>query len=306
MNKKKSPRVLLTLDDRVISAKWFSYVWSSHSEGTRALCEDGSSEFYLDIAHPTHKQFYGVEVSNDAPYADKKQAIREATGWDFDEEFQWLKTDAEGNAIPETDTLQTITDWLNAEIDLDKLEYWGQRTMSQYAPGFSFMSALSSSEIEALRLREADLGGPASSVPCVSTSATVEELNRVIAQRGLPFLFVDADGAEEGDPSGLVEELLLKLKISAWDGRVIDGFPADTQLSEGQSVELVSQSSFNGLTYNIYSVSEENNFDEFIYMKQNEGRVVVESGGPWSTLAEAESALAPELSTRMRLIWRRL
>ena len=46
-------------------------------------------------------------------------------------------------------------------------------------------------------MREGDLGGPASSVPCVACDASLEELNRVIAQKDLPFHFVDDEGSSE-------------------------------------------------------------------------------------------------------------
>ena len=63
----------------------------------------------------------------------------------------------------------TITKWLNAEIDLDLHEYWGTRTSTPYAPGFSLMSSLTDREKRTLKIGEGDLGGPTSSLPCVVT-----------------------------------------------------------------------------------------------------------------------------------------
>jgi hypothetical protein len=51
--------------------------------------------------------------------------------------------------------------------------------------------------VKRLGFRERNLGGPASSVPCVSTRASVAELNAVIVAHGLPFLVVDDEGPQE-------------------------------------------------------------------------------------------------------------
>ena len=59
------------------------------------------------------------------------------------------------------------------------------------------MSSLSKEEITRLGMHKGDLGGPASSVPCVVCDASLEELNRVIAQNNLPFIFVDDEGPSE-------------------------------------------------------------------------------------------------------------
>jgi hypothetical protein len=68
---------------------------------------------------------------------------------------------------------------------------------SEYAPGFELMWRLPKEDVKRLELRERDLGGPASCVPCVSTRASVAEVNAVIAAHGLPFLVVDDEGSEE-------------------------------------------------------------------------------------------------------------
>lgn len=195
------PKVLLTLEnDRVIVAKRYSFVDDGVDAGTVAQCDDGSSAFFLVTANPTNMEFYGIEVSNEASYAEKKKAVEAATGWSFDEEFEWLKTDDYGDVIPGTDTLGTITNWLNGPIDLEHplMENWGDRTSTQYASGFSLMASLTDDEKRALDIREGNLGGPASSVPCVMTGASIEELNRNISEKGLSYVFIDADGPEEG------------------------------------------------------------------------------------------------------------
>ena len=49
----------------------------------------------------------------------------------------------------------------NSEIvdDYDLLEHWGNRTVSQYAPGFAIMQSLTPDEQEELQMVELDLGG---------------------------------------------------------------------------------------------------------------------------------------------------
>jgi hypothetical protein len=59
------------------------------------------------------------------------------------------------------------------------------------------MEALTSDEQKALGMRHADLGGPASSVPCVSTTAGIDDLNKMLAAKKLPFVFLDDEGPEE-------------------------------------------------------------------------------------------------------------
>jgi hypothetical protein len=59
------------------------------------------------------------------------------------------------------------------------------------------MDALSIDEQETLGLRDQDMGGPASSVPCVTTTADLEELNDIIGRKKLPFVFVDEEGPED-------------------------------------------------------------------------------------------------------------
>jgi hypothetical protein len=195
---KMVPKVLLTLEDgRVISAKRYQWVYGDEETGIAAKCDDGSSHYFVDISHPTNTEFYGIEISDNATYAGMKKAVEAATGWTEDEEFPWLETDKAGDAIPGTATLERITKWLNAGVDLNRLEYWGGRTSTQYAPGFVILSSLTEDEKSALKMGEANLGGPASSVPCVMTGASIPELNWMLSHKGLPYVFVDADGSEE-------------------------------------------------------------------------------------------------------------
>ena len=192
MTHKSAPKVLLTRDGDVIVAKTFSYL-GDDVIGVSVRCDDGSNAFFYEKAYPTHREFYGIDVTDAASYAEKKKAILRATGWTEDDEFQWMQTNDKGDAIPATDTDETITRWFNAPVDwtLYDIEDWGGRTASEYAPGFSLLASLTPREIKTLKMREGDLGGPASSVPCVTSSASLADLNAAIEKKGLPFLFVD-------------------------------------------------------------------------------------------------------------------
>ena len=199
-------RVLLTLDDQIISAKHFSYVCDEdgHDCGVCVVAENEDSEFYVFDGNPTVADYYGITLAGDAAYEEKKQAILAATGWTSEEEFDWLETDGQGEVVPGTDTDATITQWLRRplmesgrEPYIDFYFSYGSRTSTQYTPGFLILESLPADEREALQIRESDLGSPASSVPCVSTKASIHELNWAVTRHGLPFVFVDAEGSEE-------------------------------------------------------------------------------------------------------------
>jgi hypothetical protein len=191
------PRVLLTREDSVIVAKKYGELGGGVI-GIAALCDDGSTTFFAENENPTHREYYGIEVPDDAGYENRKQAVIEAVGWVSPEEFGWVEIDENGDAVPETETDERLTAWLNdPKSTNDDYWNWGSRTANAYAPGFALMSSLSKEEITRLGMHEGDLGGPASSVPCVYCDASLEELNRVIAQNDLPFIFIDDEGPSE-------------------------------------------------------------------------------------------------------------
>jgi hypothetical protein len=132
------------------------------------------------------------------PEETRKQVL-DATGWCEAEEFPWAKTDDKGNLIPGTDTPERLQVWLDSRLDdnYDLLGQWGTYDSTEYAPGFELMSSLPEEEVKRLSMVQTDRGGPGSSVPCVATGASMEELNATMAAHGLPFLFV-ADEDDEG------------------------------------------------------------------------------------------------------------
>jgi len=192
------PRLLLTREEGVIVAKRYWLVDSGDEISIAALCDDGSNEFFVEKAHPTYREYYGVEVPDDAGYEKRRQAVSEATGGKYED---WIETDENGDVVPETEKDERLTAWLNSKVDAYHLDYWDGRSgrvASQYAPGFRLMWSLSEKDISRLGMREGDLGGPASSVPCVVCEVSLEELNRMIEKNDLPFILVDDEGSQEG------------------------------------------------------------------------------------------------------------
>jgi len=194
----KKPKVLLTRDDFAIVAKKYAFVEGHGLAGIAALCDDGSTKFFTDIRSPTYKQYFKIDLPDDASYETKKCAVLKAADWKFPDEFQWAETDERGDIIPGTDTDERLTKWLNSKVDDEGiLEAWGGTTMSEYAPGFALMRSLSEEDIKRLDLREGNLASPGTWVPCVVSQASLEDLNEVIAGKDLPFIFVDDEGSSE-------------------------------------------------------------------------------------------------------------
>jgi hypothetical protein len=144
-------------------------------------------------------EYYGLELPEGASYEQKKQAVMAAAGWDYDEECEWLQVDENGDALPEYETDEVIDTWLSSlisDVDIDRYLHFGERIATEYTPGFIIWDALTEEQRARLGLREADLGGPASSVPCISTNASIDELNEVLERHGLMFIFVNEAGSE--------------------------------------------------------------------------------------------------------------
>jgi len=192
-------RVLITLDRGVIVAADFDYVDSQWRTGVTVRCDDGSSKSYT-VSSPSMAEYFGVELPEDATYEQKKQATMKAAGWEFDEECEWLKVDDNGDALPEYETEQVINEWLSTlviDVDVERHAHFAERIATEYTPGFMIWEALPAHQAERLGFRNADFGGPASSVPCVAIRASAEELQQVVELYGLEFVVV---GLGEGNP----------------------------------------------------------------------------------------------------------
>lgn len=197
MNDNDGPKLMLTLDGNVISAKEFSWV-SGELMGCAALLTDGSKHLFTEVAFPTEAQFYFLdELIHALPFEEKKKMVLEATGLDDRDELPWLKYDDTGNPIDEQIEPDLLKAWLVKTVSDDRLEYWGSHTASQYAPGFEIINSLDATDSRSLGLHEVDLGGPASSVPCVAMTASIHEFNQIMQARGLPYVMIDDEGPIE-------------------------------------------------------------------------------------------------------------
>jgi hypothetical protein len=182
-------RVLITLERGVIVAADFDWVEYHGRTGVRARCDDDSTESYI-VDSPSMAEYYDVKLPEDATYEQKKQAVMAAAGWDYDEECEWLEVDENGDALPECETDQVINEWLSSlliDVDIERHGQFAARIATEYTPGFEIWRALPAHQAERLGFCESDLGGPASSVPCVSIRASAEELQQVLELYGLPF-----------------------------------------------------------------------------------------------------------------------
>ena len=191
------PRVLLKLENGIVVAKEYSFV-SGGLIGIRALCDNGDTKLYAVDANPTYSQFYGIDIAPSATFELLRKTSLNATGLSEADELPWVDYERSGNAIPGTDTAERLMGWLSSCLghNDDLLEGWGQQEAGEYAPGFELMWALPKSEIKRLKMREADLSGPASTVLCVRTGASAEDLNAAIAAASLPFLLVNDVGSQ--------------------------------------------------------------------------------------------------------------
>jgi hypothetical protein len=124
-------------------------------------------------------------------YSGTKRRIMAVENWEFDEEVEWLKTDAQGVALPETDTYEVLAAWLQVDLQYDdrmRLDIWIRRWASEVTPGYELLAALPTTEIARLGLREAQAWF---SGCCVMTDAPISTLNQSLAAYELPYLFVD-------------------------------------------------------------------------------------------------------------------
>ena len=182
------PKVLLTFEDGdIIVAKRFGHAGKGLI-GVTAACDDGSRRLFAVNANPSNAELWRIEVGAAASYEEKREAI----------EWTMKELDERGDDVPDLSTLEQIDAWLLAEAPMDEyqLQEWAEEA-NQYAPGFAIQEALTSEERKALGLRVQDLGGPASSVWCVSITASMDEMNKLLAAKKLPFIFVDDEGPED-------------------------------------------------------------------------------------------------------------
>ena len=187
-------RVLLTLDGRAICAKRYRYI---HDCVIEVECEDDGTETYSAGIDPTFADVFGVP--EDANYEEAKQKVLDATGWIYPEECMWLVVNEQGNAVPGTDTYETLRTWLKSPIaSADGDTYialcsmWTMWEASKYTPGFRLLEQLPDHEHHRLGLTLDE----SSFEPRVTTPASIRDLNEALGRHELQFVFVDNTGPE--------------------------------------------------------------------------------------------------------------
>lgn len=196
-NKPASP-VLLALYQGVIAFDQWVEVENETERGVAAKCQDGSDQFYVAFSDPTYGDCLGVDVSHHPTFESLRAAAMDAGGWGEDDQLPWCDLDDDDEVLPETDTLERLVAWLQSPLggdgwtdwEISLMEHWAVDEATIYAPGMQIYSALSDAERGELSLSYADLGGSASSVPCVTARASLSMLNNVMLEKQLPFIFV--------------------------------------------------------------------------------------------------------------------
>lgn len=190
--------VLLALYKNIIAFAEWTYVENETEQGVAAKCQDGSDRFYIAFKSPTYGDCLGVDLSPNESFGSLKKATMEAVGWGDDDQFPWCELDENDQVLKESDTLERLISWLQSPVggdgwtdwELSLIEHWAVDEATIYAPGLQIYAALSESERRELSLSYSDLGGPASTVPCVNSMASLVVLNEKMTARSLPFLFV--------------------------------------------------------------------------------------------------------------------
>lgn len=198
MTKQNEPLVLLGLYRGVIAFDQWTEVQTETEQGFAAKCQDGSEQFYVALSNPTYADCFGIDIPQNASFESIRSATMEACGWDENDQLPWCDLDDRDENLPNTDNRDRLIAWLQSPVgsdgwtdwELSLMEHWAVDEATIYAPGMQIYAALSDFERRELSLSHADLGGPASSVPCVTAQASLDKLNEAMRARSLSFLFV--------------------------------------------------------------------------------------------------------------------
>jgi hypothetical protein len=199
MNEKPASLVLLALYRGIIAFDQWVEVENETERGVAAKCQDGSDEFYVALSNPSYGDCLGVDMPQDVTFESLRKATMDAGGWDELDLLPWCDFDENDEILPETDTLKRLVGWLRSPLgsdgwtdwEISLMEHWAVDEATIYAPGMQIYEALSDAERQELKLSYGDArGGPGSSVPCVTTTASLDLLNETMRTRGLPYIFV--------------------------------------------------------------------------------------------------------------------
>jgi|TARA_R110000822_G_scaffold36645_1_gene102973 hypothetical protein len=92
-----------------------------------------------------------------------------------------------------------------------------------------------------------------------------------------------------GEMTELALEVLDELRSYITSERSADGFPNDTALEAGESVELAASTFTNDRAVYIWEVISLKDPTRFVGSEHSDGGVTVFCDGPWSSMGEAQS-----------------
>ena len=172
-NRHTKARILVELDNSktkaglaIIRMSDWDYLENEHETGITARCDDGTWKSITQVI-PSYAEYHSIDVSSEASLDQIKSSVSTEFGCE-DEFFPWFIYD--GSVLEaESDSLAAAKTWLERPIDIldSTYEDFGVRSITEFGPGFDLLRVASSRDHERLSIREADLGGPGSSVPCV-------------------------------------------------------------------------------------------------------------------------------------------
>ena len=166
----------------------WDYLATDDEIGLRARCEDGSWQSIAEKL-PSYADYHGIEFSVGTPLRQIKAQSCAEFGCE-EEELPWLTFGAGSEVLAESDSLEAAKAWLNKPIDMSQDQYcdYGNHGVTEYAPGFALANCASAEEREELSVQEVDLGGPASSVPCIVVKDAPELIAAFLERHALDYV----------------------------------------------------------------------------------------------------------------------
>ena len=130
-------------------------------------------------------------------YARKRALVIEQACLDPDN-LPWVEYDPNGNPVAGTDSEARLEAWLDQVVTDERLDGWGDGRNSEYGIALDLLDALPESARGTLGLKRVDLGGPASSVPAVRMTGSLEQFNWIMRLHKLPFVLVTEHEEDTG------------------------------------------------------------------------------------------------------------
>jgi hypothetical protein len=161
---------------------------------------DGNYAFGCTIHHegqridrginwPTEQEYYGIELPDreNVPYEELKSIVIEAKQDDPDD-LPWIEYQ-NGNPTKESETTETLLEWLRRPVEDERLEDWGDSRISEYGIGIEIFDALSDEDRAHVGLALEDFGF-VSSVVRARLDGSLEAFNLLMQQKNLQVVLV--------------------------------------------------------------------------------------------------------------------